>query len=259
MGRHWSLVRALAVSDFKVKYQGSVLGYGWSLMKPLVIFAVLYVVFTRFIRLGQSVPHYPVFLLMGIVLWNYFTEATGLGLTSVVDRGDLIRKVSFPRIIVVFTAGVTALITLLLNLAVVAAFVVGGGASPQPAAVLLPLLIAEMAVLALGCSLLLAALYVRFRDFRHVWELGLQILFYATPIIYPLSLVPVAWRPVVALSPITQIIEDVRFLLVTPTATRSLDVLGWPLGLLPYLLPAVLLGAGYLYFRSAAASFAEQL
>src|SRR5205807_7912170 len=119
-----SLLRALAASDFKLKYQGSVLGYGWSLMKPLVIFAVLYVVFTKFIRLGGSVPYYPVYLLGGIVLWNFFTEATTLGLTSVVDRGNLIRKVYFPRLIVVAAATITAVITLLLNLVVLAAFII---------------------------------------------------------------------------------------------------------------------------------------
>lgn len=259
MDRYLTLVRALAVADFKVKYQGSVLGYAWSLMKPLVVFAVLYVVFTKFIRLGGSVPHYPVYLLLGIVVWNFFTEATGLGLTAVVDRGDLIRKVYFPRLIVVLTAGVTAVITLALNLVVVGVFMVFGHAEVRPVSLLFPLVIIEMAVLALGCALLLAALYVRFRDFRHLWELVLQVAFYATPIIYPLTLVPAAWRPLVALSPVTQVIEDVRYLLITPATLRSSDVLGWPLGIVPYLLPFVVLIAGYAYFSAAAAHFAEEI
>jgi ABC-2 type transport system permease protein len=257
--RYLSLLRALAASDFKLKYQGSVLGYGWSLMKPLVMFAVLYVVFTKFIRLGGSVPYYPVYLLLGIVLWNYFTEATVLGLTSVVDRGHLIRKVYFPRLIVVVAAGITALITLLLNLAVVAVFIVFSGAPVRPTLVLFPLLLVELTLLSLGCSLLLSALYVRFRDFRHVWDLALQILFYATPIIYPLTLVPAAWRPLVAISPITQVIEDVRFALITPSTLRSSEVLGWPLAMVPYLIPFLLFVVGYRYFVRAAASFAEEL
>lgn len=254
------LVRELAVTDFKLKYQGSVLGYLWSFAKPLMLFAVLYVVFTRFVRFGGgSIEHYSLYLLLGIVLWSYFTDSTNAAMGSIVDRGDLIRKVYFPRIVIVIAASITSLITLVLNLAVVLIFVVVARIPFHFSAPLFLLLVVELYVLSLGCSLLLSALYVKFRDFRHIWEVGLQILFYASPIIYPLSIVPHSFVPVLSLSPITQIIQDARWLLITPHSVTATDTLHLPWVLVPYLLPLIILWVGYSYFKRTAAAFAEEI
>src|ERR1035437_8384562 len=119
---YFSLIRELAITDFKLKYQGSIFGYLWSLMKPLAIFGVLYLVFTVFVRIPSKIPHFPVYLLLGIVLWNYFAESPTVGMPSIVEKGDLIRKVYFPRIVIVIANSLSALITLLLNLIVIAGF-----------------------------------------------------------------------------------------------------------------------------------------
>jgi ABC-2 type transport system permease protein len=121
---YWGLVRELAAADFKLKYQGSVFGYFWSLMKPLAIFGVLYLVFTVFVRIPSDIKDYPVYLLLGIVLWNYFAESTSNGMRSIVDKSDLIRKVYFPRIVILLGSSISALITLLLNLLVIVTFMI---------------------------------------------------------------------------------------------------------------------------------------
>ncbi|MBO0727937.1 MAG: ABC transporter permease [Acidimicrobiaceae bacterium] len=257
--RHRDMIRELAVTEFKLKYQGSVLGYIWSIVKPLLMFAVLYIVFTHVVKLGANIPHYAQQLLLGIVLWTFFTDSTVIAISSIVDRGELIRKVHFPRIVIPVSTSVSALITLVLNFVVVLAFIVAGGVSLRPSGLMLLPLLIEFYVLALGCSLLLAALYVRFRDFKHIWEVLIQALFYATPIIYPLSILPGGLATLFALSPIAQIVEDARWALISPAAETSGEVLHWPLLLVPYLFPVVVLAIGYRYFESAAAGFAEEI
>ncbi|MEK7817355.1 MAG: ABC transporter permease, partial [Actinomycetota bacterium] len=109
--KYWGLVRELTLTDFKLKYQGSLLGYLWSLAKPLMLFGVLLVVFTKFFRLGGTIPNYPVYLLLGVVLWTYFVESTFSTMSSIVGRGDLLRKVYCPRIILPISTSMTALVT----------------------------------------------------------------------------------------------------------------------------------------------------
>jgi ABC-2 type transport system permease protein len=257
--RFRNLVRELAITDFKLKYQGLALGYVWSLAKPLMLFAVLYLVFTRLIRLGDTVPHYALYLLLGVVLWSYFLESTLVAMVSVVDRGDLIRKVYFPRLVIPIATSISSLITLGLNLLVAFVFIAVTGVGFRPTLPLFALLLIELYVLSLGCSLLLAALYVKFRDIRPIWEVGLQLLFYASPIIYPLTIVPKRFAGIMALSPIAQIVEDSRKVLITPQALSTVDYVQWPFALLPYLIPPVVLVLGYWYFNSTAAKFAEEL
>jgi ABC-2 type transport system permease protein len=254
-----NLIRELAVTDFKLKYQGSVLGYAWSFAKPLLLFLVLYFVFTRFVRIGGDVPNYGLYLLLGIVLWSYFADATLRAMSSIVERADLIRKVYFPRIIIVIATSVSSSLTLLFNLLVVAIFLLVARVPLQLTAPLILLLLAELYVLTLGCSFFLAAVYVRFRDFRHIWEVGQQLLFYASPVIYPLQLIPTRWIGLFSLNPIAQILQDARKVLITPATVTVADTLHWPLLAVPYLIPVVLLPLGYSYFKAAAARFAEEL
>jgi ABC-2 type transport system permease protein len=208
---------------------------------------------------GGSIEHYSLYLLLGIVLWSYITDSTNAAMGSIVDRGDLIRKVYFPRIVIVIATSISSLITLLLNLVVVFIFMLVARIPIHLSLPLFFLLMGELYALSLGCSLLLSALYVKFRDFRHIWEVGLQILFYASPIIYPLSLVPHNFVPVLTLSPITQIIQDARWLLITPQTVTASGTLHLPWVLVPYLLPVVILWVGYSYFERTAAAFAEEI
>ncbi len=259
VARFRGLVREIAITDFKLKYQGLALGYLWSLAKPLMLFAVLYFVFTRLIRLGNDVPHYAAYLLIGVVLWSYFVESTLLAMVSIVDRGDLIRKVYFPRLAIPMATSLSSLITFAINLVVAFGFIIFSGVGFQLTLPLFVLLLLELYVLSLGSSLLLAALYVRFRDLKPIWEVGLQLLFYATPIIYPLTLVPKRFAAIMSLNPMAQIVEDSRKVLITPQALSTVDYIQWPFALIPYVIPPLVLVLGYWYFESTAAKFAEDL
>jgi ABC-2 type transport system permease protein len=224
-----------------------------------MLFGVLYFVFTRFVRFGTALPDYAVNLLLGIVLWTYFADSTTRAMASIVERGDLIRKVYFPRQIIVVATSLSSLITLAFNLVVVAAFIVFSGAGFRPTAPLFIVLVIELYVLALGCSFLLSAVYVQLRDSKQVYDIALQLLFYASPIIYPLSLIPARWQQLLSINPIAQIIQDSRKVLIDPSISSPVDIIHSPLVALPYTIPVLVLLIGYLYFDYQAARFAEEI
>jgi ABC-2 type transport system permease protein len=246
-------------TDFKVRYQNSVLGYMWSLLKPLFLFAILYIVFTYIIPLGKGVPHYPVYLLMGIVLWNFFVESTLIGAGSVVARGDLIRKVRIPRYLVVLSSSLSALINLGLSLIVVIIFALFNGITPSFSWLLIIPLILELFVFAQGVSFLLAALYVKFRDITYIWEILLQAGFYATPIIYPLKNVPLWLHKWFFMNPMTQIIQDARYAIVTNTSTTIWSTIHSAAVFIPFVIIIAIAVIGGVYFKRRSKYFAEDI
>ena len=182
--RNRAILREMVVTDFKVRYQGSALGYMWSLLRPLFMFATLYVVFVYIFKLNRGVAHYPAYLLLGIVLWNFFVETTMTGMTAVVSHGDLIRKISIPRYLVVLSSSAAALINLALNLLVVTGFILFNGIHPSLSWLWLPIILAELFAFSLAIAFFLSAFYVRFRDATYIWEVVIQAAFYGTPILY---------------------------------------------------------------------------
>lgn len=257
------MLSELVRTDFKLRYQGSVLGYAWSLLRPLLLFLILYVVFVRFLKLGSSIPHYPIYLLLGIVLWQFFADMTSQSLGSIVGRGDLIRKIRIPRWIIVFSSSISALINLGLNLIVVAVFMVWNKVDLLDTLVLLPFLLVEVYVFALGLSLFLAAAFVKFRDISYIWEVGLQAGFYLTPVLYPLALITnTTFQKLILLNPMAQAIQDTRYVVVTHndkviTISRVFDG-GWYM-LIPFVIVGLVLIGGLAYFKSQANSFAENI
>lgn len=260
--RNRALMRELVVTDFKLRYQGSVLGYLWSLLKPLLLFAILYMVFGVYLRLGSDIEHFPVYLLLGIVLWSFFTEATNQGLQAIVNRGDLIRKINFPKSIIVVSGTVSALINLLLNLLVVMVFVLLNNVDLGYRALLFPLIVVELYVFALALAFFLGALYVRFRDISHIWEIGLQAAFYATPILYTLAEVMKHSQTVATimlLNPLAQMIQDARYAIVSQHTTRLYDlVYGWWV-VVPFAIVVVAAIGASIYFKRNAKYFAENV
>lgn len=257
--KYLGLVKELALTDFKLKYQGSALGYLWSLVKPIMTFLVLLFVFTRIFRVGESVEHYPVYLLLGIVMWGFFTEITSTSIISIVSKGELIRKIYFPRIVLVISQSTTGLITFMLNFLVVIVFLFFSGIFLNTTAVFVPLLILELFVLTIGVSLILSSLYVRFRDISHIWEVLMMAAFYATPILYPLSLVPSGLAKILMLNPAAQIIQDARYILVTKDSSTAWSVLGSSLFWIPYVATIAIFIFGYWFFQKSAAKFAEEV
>lgn len=256
-----ALLSELVRTDFKLRYQGSVLGYAWSLLKPLLMFGILYIVFVKFLRIGGSIPNYPVYLLFGIVLWSFFTEMTGQSLSSIVGRGDLIRKIRIPRWIIIVSSSISALINLALNLLVIGVFVVLGGVDIRMSVLWLPLILLEIYLLALGVSLILSAAYVKYRDISYIWDVLVQAGFYLTPILYPLSVITnVAYQKIILLNPMAQAVQDARYALVTPDTLTISSVFGnWLYRLIPISIVLVILITGILYFKKQAKDFAENL
>jgi len=224
-----------------------------------MIFLVLYFVFTQIFRIGDSIEHYPVYLLVGIVLWGFFSEITSTSIMSIVGNGDLIRKIYFPRIVLVVSESMTGLMTFILNFLVVFIFVLFLGVNLHLTSVLTLLLVFELFILTLGISFILSALFVRFRDISHIWEILMMAAFYATPILYPLSLVPTSLAKILMLNPVAQIVQDVRYLLVTHQTQTVWSVLSWRFAWIPYALSFVILLFGYRVFQKSAAKFAEEV
>ena len=255
------LLKELVKTDFKLRYQGSVIGYIWSVLKPLMLFAVMYVVFIYFMRFGDDVPHFAVALLLGMVLWSFFTETTNMGMMSIVSRGDLIRKLNFPKEIIVISVSLNAAINLLISLVIVFLFGLINGVDISCWAFVAPLLLLELYALSLGVAFILATVYVKFRDLGPIWEVVMQVGMYATPLIYPVTLVLSKSELIGKLllfNPMAQIIQDMRYLLTSPENLTIWQLVEqkW-LVVVPYCLSFVILILGYRFFKKNAKKFAE--
>jgi ABC-2 type transport system permease protein len=182
--RFISLTVTLATTDFKLRYFGSALGYLWSLVRPLLFFGVLYVVFTQVFSLGKGIPHYPVYLLTSIMLWTFFIETTSNNVQSLLAREGLLRKMRFPRLVIPLSVALTSLFNFSMNMIAVVIFAVASGVYPRWSWLEMPVLIALIAVLAVGVGMLLSALYVRYRDILPIWDVLSTALFYLSPVVY---------------------------------------------------------------------------
>ncbi len=260
--RNRILLRELVVTDFKLRYQGSALGYLWSVLKPLFLFAILYVVFEKFLRLGRDIEHFPVYLLLGTVLWSFFTEATINGLQSIVSRGDLIRKINFPKYIIVLSSTVSALINLVINMFVVLGFCLVNNVPLSMSALWVIPLVIELYVFSLGIAFFLASINAKLRDVGYLWEIFLQAAFYATPILYPLQMVDQFSHAAVQgimLNPVAQIIQDIRFNLVTHDTVTGWQILPIWAQYIPFAIIIIVLLLGAYYFNKNSKFFAEEV
>ena len=263
------LLYELVKTDFKLRYQGSFLGVLWSVLKPLLLFAVMYMVFVKFLKFTDGTSQYPLVLLLGISLWSFFTEATSVGMGSIVGRGDILRKINFPKYIIILSAMMSSLISLVINLIVVIIFALvtmhTTHANFTNLIFIVPLNIIQLFFLAFGLALFLSTLYVKFRDIGHIWEVVLQILFYSMPIIYPLALVAkihifgMEAQKIIMLNPVAQTIQDVRHNLISPTTapTTWSTVNNVWLAAIPILLTVLIVIVGAVYFSRNSKKFAE--
>jgi len=292
--RHYRhLTVELAISQFKLRYTQSVLGYFWSLLKPAMIFAITFVIFVGLFKIKDGTQFYGIQLLLGIVVWTFFAECTASSMMAIAGSAGLIRKAYFPRSILVIAASMSSLFTFLINLTIV--FVIAVLLHQIDVGfrivLVIPLLL-ELYLLAIGISLFLSALFVQFHDIGHLWDVLMQLLFYGSGVMFSLSYVlqrahlalatgqtkPLPpsnlWAVVlVACNPIMQTIEDLRHALLTPQAPwTELVVTGhlaavnqyarfdhpWLLPV-PFLVVVAVLTIGALTFRARARTFAENL
>lgn len=231
------------------------------MLRPLLMFAILYVVFSMILKFGADIPHYSVYLLTGTVMWSFFSECTGQGIQAMVMRGDLIRKISFPKYIVVVSTTMTAVINMLINIGVIIVFALLNGVTPSWHWLLVPLSLFELYCLSLGISFLLGAINVKYRDIASIWEVLTQALFYTAPIIYPISMVAAQSETAakaLLLNPISQAIQDVRENLITDQTVTTWDYIANPfLKIIPIAIIVVVFVVGALYFRAKSKRFAE--
>ena len=225
--RHFvNLTVTLAVSEWKLRFFGSVLGYLWTLMRPLLLFGVLYVVFNNVVKVGDKVPNYPVYLLESIVMFQFFADSTSQGLQSLLQRESLLRKMRFPRMVIPLSVVLTNLFNLGMNMIAVTIFVLASGIEPRWTWLLVPVLVVAMIVLATGAAMLLSSLYVRFRDLAPIWEIVLQITFYASPVLYVISQVPSNYQRPLAANPVGMVMTQMREWVIDPNAPSAADAIG---------------------------------
>lgn len=250
--------------EIKLRYGDSALGYVWTIGKPLALFLILYVVFGRLVRFGAPVNHYSLYLVIGVMLWAFFSDGVTLVMNSLVSNGTLLRKLPFPRLVIPLSASLTSFITFGLSLLAIAVFVAVNGLVPQLTWFVLILEVIELYLFVLGLGLILAVIYARLRDISQVWELAVQMLFFLSPIVYPFSLVSARIRQIMLLNPFAQVMQDFRAIIIytDPHGGSCQGKVGEacgtiivapaalsPLRLLPLLVVACVLGLGLWMFK----------
>jgi ABC-2 type transport system permease protein len=258
--RSRELLTLLAVADFKKAYFGTALGYLWSLARPLMLFGVLLAVFTQVFRIGSQVPNYPVLLLFNLVLFGLFQEATMTAVQSLVARESVIRKTQFPRVVVPLAVVLATAFNFGLNLIVVFIFILAWGIDPTATWLLFPLVVVLLLGITVAVSLIVSALYPRFRDTAIIWSVAAMVLFYGTPVLYPLEVVPDALQDVIALNPLAPLFGAARHWVIDPTAPGPVDLVGgYDLLLIPIAIYTGVCVLAVWLFRREAPRIAEQL
>ena len=257
--RFWDLLRLISLQQYRTQYRTSILGLAWAVLRPLSLFAVLYFVFSQVIRFGDSVPNFALVLLLGIMLFQYFGDATGTALGALVRGEPIVRKMHFPRIVIPLSVVVSSGMTALVNLAVTLVFVLVFGDGVLWTWLLIPVIFVALSALTTGVALLLSVLFVRIRDVGQIWAVISRVLFYGTPILYPLELVPDKFRWIVGLNPLAPIFAQARIWIVDPSAPGVIETVGVPTFIASVVIGIGICAAGLWLFVRQAPKVAELL
>jgi ABC-2 type transport system permease protein len=225
--RFIDLLWLISVNEFRTSFAGTALGYLWSLVRPLLLFGVLLFVFQQILRFGDQIPHYPVLLLLNIMLFTFFSESTGQAVTSVVENEGIVRKTQFPRLVIPLAAVLTRLLDLGLNMIAVFIFILAYGVGPYWTWLLLPVLLLPLVVITCAVASILSALYVRFRDMAIIWGVLAQALFYGTPVLYTIGVVPDRFQSIIGINPLAPIFDQARKWIIDPNAPGAVAAVGW--------------------------------
>ncbi len=264
--RFLELTLTLARTEFKLRYFGSLLGYAWSLMRPLLFFGVLYVVFTQIFHIGAGVPHYGVYLLTSIVLWTYLGEATGGCVQCLVQREAMLRKIRFPRMVIPLSVSLTSVFNLMMNMIAVLVFALANGVTPTILWLeLIPILLGFV-MLATGLGMVLAALYVRYRDVLPIWDVSLQAWFYCSPVMYSAAKyasLSVTFQHWAMTNPAATLLAQMGHAFIDPhtkALPSAVSAAGgyWPVIIAVALIPGVM-ALGWWFFTREAPRVAENL
>jgi ABC-2 type transport system permease protein len=257
--RFWALTWTLAATDFKLRFYGSALGIAWSLVRPFALFAVLWVVFDEIAGLGDGIHNYPAYILTTMVLFNFFAEVAGGCVNCLTARENLLRKIRFPRLVIPLSVALTALLNLGMTLIAVLGFLVlVSGLAPAVGWLQLVPVVVLVLCFALGLGLLMAALFVRFRDIQPIWDVASQMLFYASPVLYVATIVPGDYLQLYLCNPLASLFTQIRHAMIDPTASSAFEAMGWKL-LVPLAIVSATLALGAWVFHREAPRAAENL
>ncbi|MBU1201525.1 MAG: ABC transporter permease [Nanoarchaeota archaeon] len=247
----FSLIKQLTITGFKLRYRGSVLGYFWSLLNPLLLLLTLYIVFALFMKI--NIPNYPLYLLIGILTWNFLSEGTVMSINSMVSNRELIRKMKFPTQSIIISSCVASFVVFLINLLIFFLLMVILKVNIYFTAVVLPFYLIELFMLVLGLSLFLSALYVRYKDVIHIWNFFLLLGFWITPIVYSTDLVPFEYLRFYMLNPLARIIVDMRGALLDNFIPTLKNIF------ITTIISILTFVVGYVFFKKSSKRFAEEI
>lgn len=258
--KFWRLVWHLGRTDFTTRYEGSAFGFLWSLLNPLLLFGVLYVVFTKIIRFGNDIPNYASVLLLNIMMFQFFAEATSRALGSIVGGEGFVRKMEFPRLAIPLSILLGSAFTLGLDLVVVLGYMLIAGVPVTTGWLLLPALVLWLFIFTAGLSLLLSTLFVYYRDTAQIWQVISRIMFYGSPVLFPIELFPADWKGILLLNPLAPLFTESRVWIVDPNAPTFSEALGgnvfW---IYPTLILVTVVVLGVWLFDRQAPRVAEEL
>jgi len=257
--RFFDLLRLTSVQQYRLQYRTSILGYVWAVLRPLSLFGVLYFVFTHVIRYGQEIEDFALILLLGIMLFQFFADATGTALSALVRGEPVVRKMHFPRIVIPLSVVASSAMTAGVNLCVTLGFVLVLGAGAQWTWFLVPIVFGALAVLTTGVAVLLSTLFVRIRDVGQIWNVLARVLFYGSPVLYPLERIPDQFQSIVALNPLAPILAQARIWIIDPNAPGVIETVGLPTFLGSVAIGVALCAAGMWLFVRQAPHVAELL
>jgi ABC-2 type transport system permease protein len=255
------LTWTLAYLEFRLKFFGSVLGYLWQIGRPLMLFGVYYVVFTQFVQLADDVKFYAPTLLTGMMLYQFFQDATSGAVPSVLTHENLVRKIHFPRIVIPLSVVVTGVLNLAVNFIAVGVFIATAGVPPRWSWLMMIPVLALLLTLVTGLSMLLSALFIRYRDVQPIWDVLTIAAFYGTPILYPIEQVDAEWaRELIMYNPLAVVVEQMRHSVFDPGAPSAVEAIGGYAQLcVPIAITIGLFGLGFCVFNRSAPEVAENL
>jgi ABC-2 type transport system permease protein len=222
--RVWNLTWTLAATEFKLRFYGSVLGYAWTLARPFLFFGVIYLVFSEIAGLDANVENYGVYILFGLVLFQFFSDGTNGCVRCLAVRENLLRKMRFPRLVIPLSVVLTAIFNMGGTLVAALIFAIATGVYPTWGWLELPVIILLVGAFATGIGLMLSALFVRYRDVAPIWEVASQMLFYISPILYVTTLVPEQYRDAYLVNPLAVLLTEMRAAVIDPSAPHPWDL-----------------------------------
>ena len=250
----------IGLTEYRLTYFGSVLGYLWALMRPLLLFGVLYTVFSQIVKFGGDIPNYPMLLLFDIVLFSFFQDSSQRAVTAVVDSEAIVRKMHFPRMVIPLSTVLTGALNLLLSLVAVFVFILIYGIDPMWTWLLLPVVVIPLLMLTSAVAMLVSSLYVRFRDVQPIWFVLSTILFYGTPVLYAIDTVPANAQRYVLFNPLAMLLEQARKWIIDPSARGCVEAIGgWKWAMVPLAIFIVTCVLGLWVFNREAPVIAERL